>query len=126
MQRRHLARIALALSLLLPALASAQAATVDVAGVKLEDRITLSGSPLLLNGAGVRKRGKVAEIWLGSSKGIPAAELAKVATGPAKDKGVRLGEQVASDLLAIRAGDGSASGPSPVIPIWVSRYRFAR
>lgn len=35
-------------------LASAQAATVDVAGVKLEDRITLSGSPLLLNGAGVR------------------------------------------------------------------------
>jgi PAP2 superfamily len=36
-----------------------------------------------------------------------AAELAKVADGPAKDKGVRLGEQVAGDLLAIRANDGS-------------------
>jgi membrane-associated phospholipid phosphatase len=36
-----------------------------------------------------------------------AAELTKVADGPAKDKGVRLGEQVAADLLAIRAGDGS-------------------
>ncbi|MCM3563692.1 chalcone isomerase family protein [Hydrogenophaga intermedia] len=32
----------------------ARAATVDVAGVPLEDRITLSGSPLVLNGAGVR------------------------------------------------------------------------
>ena len=35
------------------------------------------------------------------------AELTKVADGPAKEKGVRLGEQVASDLLAIRANDGS-------------------
>jgi hypothetical protein len=30
------------------------AATVDVAGVKLEDRATLAGKPLVLNGAGVR------------------------------------------------------------------------
>jgi hypothetical protein len=30
------------------------AATVDVAGVKLEDRITVAGKPLQLNGAGVR------------------------------------------------------------------------
>ncbi len=29
-------------------------------------------------------------------------------------------------MAAIRAGDGSASGLSPVMPIWVSRYRFAR
>lgn len=34
----------------LPALA----ATLDVAGVKLEDRITVAGKPLFLNGAGIR------------------------------------------------------------------------
>jgi PAP2 superfamily protein len=39
------------------------------------------------------------------------AELAKVADGPAKDKGVRVGAQVASDLLAIRANDGSNVTP---------------
>lgn len=33
---------------------SATAATVDVAGVKLEDRVTVAGKPLVLNGAGVR------------------------------------------------------------------------
>jgi Chalcone isomerase-like len=32
----------------------AWAATVDVAGVKLEDRATVAGKPLVLNGAGVR------------------------------------------------------------------------
>ncbi len=32
----------------------AWAATVEVAGVKLEDRVTLAGKPLVLNGAGVR------------------------------------------------------------------------
>jgi membrane-associated phospholipid phosphatase len=36
-----------------------------------------------------------------------AAELAQVPNGPAKDKGIHLGEQVASDLLAIRSNDGS-------------------
>jgi membrane-associated phospholipid phosphatase len=40
-----------------------------------------------------------------------AAELAKVPDGPAKDKGVRLGEQVAGALLAIRANDGSNVTP---------------
>ena len=45
-----------------------------------------------------------------------AAELAKVADGPAKDKGVHLGEQVARDLLAIRANDGSNATPPPFIP----------
>ena len=44
-----------------------------------------------------------------------AAELAKVADGPAKDKGIRLGEQVSSDLLAIRANDGSNSTPPPFV-----------
>jgi hypothetical protein len=32
----------------------ASAATVDVAGVKLEERVTVAGKPLVLNGAGVR------------------------------------------------------------------------
>ncbi len=50
---RLLARPLIALGLA-TALTGAQAATIDVAGVKLEDRITLAGSPLLLNGAGVR------------------------------------------------------------------------
>ena len=44
-----------------------------------------------------------------------SAELAKVTDGPAKDKGVRLGEQVASDLLAIRANDGSSLTPPPFV-----------
>jgi hypothetical protein len=44
-----------------------------------------------------------------------AAELAQVADSPAKDKGVRLGEQVASELLAIRANDGSNVTPPPFI-----------
>jgi membrane-associated phospholipid phosphatase len=45
-----------------------------------------------------------------------AAELAKVADGPAKDQGVKLGEQVATDLLAIRANDGSSVTPPPFVP----------
>jgi membrane-associated phospholipid phosphatase len=45
-----------------------------------------------------------------------AAELAKVADGPAKDQGVRLGDEVATDLLAIRANDGSSTTPAPFVP----------
>jgi PAP2 superfamily len=43
------------------------------------------------------------------------AELAKVPNGPAKDSGIRVGEQVASDLLAIRAIDGSNITPPPFV-----------
>jgi membrane-associated phospholipid phosphatase len=43
------------------------------------------------------------------------AELAKVPDGPGKDKGVRLGTQVATDLLAIRANDGSNVAPPPFV-----------
>jgi membrane-associated phospholipid phosphatase len=50
-----------------------------------------------------------------SVDGAYAAELAKVADGPAKDKGVRVGEQVASDLLAIRANDRSNATPPPFV-----------
>jgi hypothetical protein len=45
-----------------------------------------------------------------------AAELAQVPDGPARDKGVRVGEQAASELLAIRANDGSSVTPPPFVP----------
>jgi hypothetical protein len=44
------------------------------------------------------------------------AELAKVADGPAKDQGIGIGDQVAADLLAIRANDGSSITPAPFVP----------
>jgi len=44
-----------------------------------------------------------------------AAELAQVPDGPAKDKGIRLGDEVASELLAIRANDGSNVTPPPFV-----------
>jgi hypothetical protein len=45
-----------------------------------------------------------------------AAEVANVPDGPAKEQGIRLGGQVARDLLAIRAGDGSNVTPPPFVP----------
>jgi hypothetical protein len=45
-----------------------------------------------------------------------ASELAKVVDGPAKAQGIKLGEQVATDLLAIRANDGSNATPPPFVP----------
>jgi hypothetical protein len=72
---------ALTLALLSPL---AQAATVDVSGVKLEDRVTVAGSPLVLNGAGVRYKAvfKVytAGLYLGQKAETTEAVLA--ATGP--------------------------------------------
>jgi len=44
-----------------------------------------------------------------------AGELAKVPNGPAKDKGIRLGDQVANDLVAIRANDGSNVAAPPFV-----------
>ena len=44
-----------------------------------------------------------------------ATELAKVTDGPAKDNGIRLGERVASNLLAIRAIDGSSILSPPFV-----------
>ncbi|QHE74965.1 chalcone isomerase family protein [Hydrogenophaga sp. PBL-H3] len=73
---------ALCTALLLPALA--QAATVDIGGVKLEDRLTVAGQPLLLNGAGIRYKAvfKVytAGLYLGQKADTPEEVLA--ATGP--------------------------------------------
>jgi hypothetical protein len=63
---------------------AAQAATVDLAGVKLEDRATVAGSPLTLNGAGIRYKAvfKVyaAGLYLGEQAATPEAVLA--AKGP--------------------------------------------
>lgn len=77
----RLRAVALTLSLLSPL---AQAATVDVSGVKLEDRVTVAGSPLVLNGAGVRYKAvfKVyaAGLYLGQKAETTEAVLA--ATGP--------------------------------------------
>ena len=44
-----------------------------------------------------------------------AAELAKVADGPAKDQGVAIGNEVAADLVAARANDGSNVTPPPFV-----------
>jgi membrane-associated phospholipid phosphatase len=45
-----------------------------------------------------------------------AAELAQVPDGTAKAGGVLLGDRTASDLLAIRAQDGSSVPPPPFVP----------
>ena len=64
--------------------ASGWAATVDVAGVKLEDSIEVQGSKLLLNGAGLRTKVVfkvyVAGLYLNKKATTPEEVLA--ATGP--------------------------------------------
>lgn len=74
--------LALVFALLGPG--AAPAATVELAGVKLEDRATVAGSPLLLNGAGIRYKAvfKVytAGLYLGEKAATPEAVLA--AKGP--------------------------------------------
>jgi hypothetical protein len=59
---------------------SAAAATVEIAGVKMEDQIDLRGSKLVLNGAGVRYKAvfKVytAGLYLGKKVGTPEEVLA--------------------------------------------------
>lgn len=59
---------------------SAAAATVEIAGVKMEDQIDLRGSKLVLNGAGVRYKAvfKVytAGLYLGKKAGTPEEVLA--------------------------------------------------
>src|SRR4051794_17401886 len=49
-------------------------------------------------------------------EGDYAAQLAKVPDGPAKAAGMRVGEQVARGLLAIRVGDGSDVASPPFVP----------
>lgn len=72
--------LSVALCVVLLGISFAQAATVDLAGVKLEDRATVAGSPLVLNGAGIRYKTvfKVyaAGLYLGAKAGTPDAVLA--------------------------------------------------
>ncbi|WP_422291033.1 chalcone isomerase family protein [Hydrogenophaga sp.] len=80
---RYAATMALACALGL-AQGPVGAATVEVAGVKLEDRITVNSTPLQLNGAGVRYKAvfKVytAGLYLSAKADTPDAVLA--APGP--------------------------------------------
>ncbi|MDM7951233.1 chalcone isomerase family protein [Hydrogenophaga sp.] len=81
--RRPLVTASLLLGLALTPLLSA-GATVELAGVKLEDRATVAGAPLVLNGAGVRYKAvfKVytAGLYLSTKADTPEAVLA--APGP--------------------------------------------
>jgi hypothetical protein len=78
----------------------ASAATIDVAGVKLEDAIELRGSKLQLNGAGIRYKAvfKVytAGLYLGKKVGTPEEVLA--ATGPKRITVTMLREIDANEL----------------------------
>ncbi|WP_219211550.1 chalcone isomerase family protein [Variovorax boronicumulans] len=76
-------RLALTACLGLAAL-GASAAPVDVAGVRLEDRLALAGSPLQLNGAGVRYKAvfKVYTAGLYLGQKASTAEEVLAAAGP--------------------------------------------
>lgn len=81
--RRPLATTSLLFGLAFTPLLST-AATVELAGVKLEDRATVAGAPLVLNGAGIRYKAvfKVytAGLYLSAKADTPEAVLA--APGP--------------------------------------------
>ncbi len=77
---RHLATAALALFIG----TAATAATVDIAGVKVEDSVTVAGTKLQLNGAGVRYKGPfkvyVAELY--TTKKVKSWDELMAAPGP--------------------------------------------
>ena len=64
--------------------ASSLAATVDIAGVKVEDNATVGGTKLQLNGAGIRYKGPfkvyVAELY--TTKKVTSWEELIAAPGP--------------------------------------------
>jgi hypothetical protein len=60
----------------------AGAATVEVAGVQLEDRITVNGSPLQLNGAGVRYKAVFKVYTAGLYLGQKATTTEQVLAAP--------------------------------------------
>lgn len=75
---------ALSLGMLLLTAAWSQAATVDVSGVKLEDRVSVAGSNLQLNGAGVRYKAvfKVYTAGLYLTEKASTTEAVMAAPGP--------------------------------------------
>lgn len=82
MKRNSALASILCAALLLPTLG--HAATVDISGVKLEDRTTVAGQPLVLNGAGVRYKAvfKVYTAGLYLSQKAETTEAVLAATGP--------------------------------------------
>jgi len=97
---RRLGPVALALLLAAPAFA------LDVGGVKLDDKASVGGEQLVLNGAGVRKRVMfkvyVASLYLPARTSDTAAVLAK---GPRRIQ-MNLLRTLASDQLIDALNDG--------------------
>jgi chalcone isomerase-like protein len=97
---RRVPLIALALLLAAPAFA------LDVGGVKLDDRATIAGQPLVLNGAGVRTRVMfkvyAASLYLPAKTNDVAAVLAK---GPRRIQ-MNLLRTLAPDQLVDALNDG--------------------
>lgn len=84
----------------LPSRAQAPGATTDVAGIAFDNRTTLAGAPLLLNGAGVRYKFVVkvyaAGLYLGAKAATTEAVLA--APGPKRMHIVMLRDIDANEL----------------------------
>ncbi len=68
--------------------AASLAATIDIAGVKVEDSVTVAGTKLVLNGAGIRYKGPfkvyVAELY--TTKKVTSLEELVAAPGPKRMK----------------------------------------
>jgi len=81
---RRLTDLACALALAAALAPWGQANAAEVGGVKLDERITLTGSPLMLNGAGIRYKAVfqvyTAALYLGQKADTPEAVLG--APGP--------------------------------------------
>lgn len=64
--------------------ASSMAATIDIAGVKVEDSVTVAGTKLQLNGAGIRYKGPF-KVYVGelyTTKKVTSLEELVAAPGP--------------------------------------------
>ena len=85
----------------------------EVGGVKLDDKISLGGQELVLNGAGVRTRAifkvYVASLYVPQKTADPAAVLAK---GPRRIQ-LNLLRTLSADQLADALNDGLAEANSP-------------
>src|SRR5882762_4808346 len=90
------------------ALVTYAAMAVEVGGVKLDDRISLGGQELMLNGAGVRTRAifkvYVASLYVPQKTADSAAALAK---GPRRIQ-LNLLRTLSADQLADALNDGLA------------------
>jgi long-chain acyl-CoA synthetase len=103
-------RSAVALIMLLVAGAAIAA---EVGGVKLDDKISLAGQELFLNGAGIRTRAifkvYVASLYVPQKTADPAGVLAK---GPRRIQ-LNLLRTLSADQLADALNDGLAEANSP-------------